>query len=128
MNSHYLIVLIAFLLGQALMTSIMVYFYQKEKNIKYHQALYTYMSAEVGYFIVGFITVLCLCFILSDFIDLSLTKEDLRSLKSRSWKENLQLYFKTSSFVAGCFAQAIAFKYREKGKKAVDNVGDKLVP
>ena len=54
MNKHYMVVLGAFLLAQLLMTSIMVYDYQKEKNIKYWNALGTYITAEIGYFVVGF--------------------------------------------------------------------------
>lgn len=127
MNSHYFIVIAAFLLAQALMTSIMVYNYQKEKNVSYGQSLLAYMKAEVGYFIIGFVGIISVCFLLSDFIDLSLTKHDLESLKDKNWKVLLQLYFKTSSFIIGGFIQYIAFKYREKGKAAIDQAADKIV-
>lgn len=126
MNSHYWIIILAFLLGQALMTSIVVYNYQKEKHIEYDHALITYMKAEVGYFIVGFIGILCVCFILSDFIDLNVTKEELKSLETITWKEKLQIYFKSSAFVIACFIQYIAFKFRDKGKVAIDNAIDKI--
>lgn len=120
MSKQYLIVFFAFLLAQLLITSIMVYNYQKEKNIAYGTALYTYLKAEVGYFIVGIIGIACVCFILSDWIDLSLTKHDLQSLEHRTFKQNLQLYFKTGSFVISSFIQYIAFTYRQKGKVAID--------
>lgn len=126
MNKHYLIVMIAFLLAQFLMTSIMVYNYQKEKNVSYDNALLTYLKSEIGYFIIGFIGIISVCFLLSDFIDLSLTKKDLQSIESKSWKENLQLYFKTSAFVIGGFIQYIAFTYRKKGKVAIDKMADKI--
>lgn len=125
MSKQYLIVFFAFLLAQLLMVSIMVYNYQKEKNIGYGMALYTYLKAEIGYFIVGFMGILCVCFILSDWIDLNLTKQDLESIVHRTLKENLQLYFKTGSFVISSFIQYIAFKYRERGKTAIDNVIEK---
>jgi hypothetical protein len=127
MNSHYINVLEAFLLAQLLITSIMVYLHQKEKSIKYGMALATYMKAEIGYFIVGVIGILCVIFLLSDFIDLAVTKEDLKSIKARNWKQNLQLYFKTGSFIISSFIQYIAFKYREKGKVAIDKAADKIV-
>jgi hypothetical protein len=128
MNKHYFIVLAAFLLAQALMASIMVYNYQKDKNIPYGQALYAYLKAEVGFFIIGLIGILGVCFLLSDYIDLSLTKADLVSQEKRTWKVVLQLYFKTCSFVLGGFIQYIAFIYKKKGKIAIDNAADKLVP
>jgi hypothetical protein len=126
MNQHYFIVLFAFLLGQMLMTSIQVYNYQKDLKIDYDKALVTYLKAEVGYFIVGLVGIICVCFILSDFIDLRVTKDDLKKIASRTWKENLQLYFKTSSFVIGCFIQFIAFKYKDKGKDAIDKAVNKI--
>jgi hypothetical protein len=113
-------------LGQALMTSIVVYNYQKEKQIDYFHSVITYMKAEIGYFIVGFIGILCVCFIVSDFIDLSVTREDLKSLEQRTWKENMQLYFKSSAFVVACFIQYIAFRFRDKGKDAIDKAIDKI--
>lgn len=126
MNQHYLTMIFAFLLGQSLITSIMVYNYQKDLHIDWLTAMKTYMKAEVGYFIVGFITVLCICFILSDFIDLSVTKADLQKVADKTWKENLQLYFKTASFILGSFAQYIAFKYKDKGKDAIDKAVTKI--
>lgn len=128
MNSHYIIVLLAFLLAQGLMTSIMVYNYQKEKHIKYREALFAYLEAELGYFIVGLVGIFCVLFVLSDFIDLSLTREELKNAPQKNWKVLMQLYFKTSSFIIGGFIQYIAFKYRDKGKKAIDDAADKVVP
>lgn len=128
MNKHYLIVIMAFLLAQALMTSIMVYNYQKEKDTTWWKSLTSYMRAEIGYFIIGLVGIVSVCFLLSDFIDLSLTKSDLENVKDKNWKVLLQLYFKTSSFIIGGFIQYIAFKYRDKGKVAIDKAAEKIVP
>lgn len=122
MSGQYVIVICAFLLAQILMTSIVVYRYQKDKDISYDKALITYLKAEVGFFIIGLIGVVSLCFILSDWIDLSLTKKDLLSIEHRTFKQNLQLYFKTSAFVLGGFIQYIAFVWRDKGKIAIDKI------
>jgi hypothetical protein len=127
MNKHYLIVLLAFLLAQALLASIMVYNYQKERKITWLDAMEAYLKAEIGYFIIGLIGILSVCFLLSDFIDLSLTKHDLENVAQKNWKVLLQLYFKTSSFIIGGFIQYIAFKYRDKGKTAIDKAADKIV-
>ena len=124
MNNPYAIVLLAFLLGQFLITSIVVYDYQKSSKINYFTALTTYLKAEVGFFIIGIIAILCVCFILSDFIDLNVTKDDLINLEHKSLKETMQIYFRTSAFILGSFIQYIAFKYRAKGKDAIDKIID----
>ena len=114
MNKHYLIMLLGFFLAQLLMVSIMVYNYQKEKDVPYLVALRTYLKAELGFFIIGLLGISSVLFILSDFIDLSVTKKDLLTIEGKSLKQNLQLYFKTASFVIGGFIQYIAFIYKKK--------------
>lgn len=123
---HYAEMLLAFALAQLLMAAIMVYDYQKEKNIDYHIALRTYFKAEVGYFIIGLLGISCVLFIVSDFVDLSITRKDLLTKESLNWKENLRLYFKTASLFVGGFVQYIAFVWKKKGKAAIDKVADKV--
>ena len=118
--------LLGFLLAQLLITSIMVYNYQKEKDVPYLVALRTYLKAELGFFIIGLLGISSVLFILSDFIDLSVTKKDLLTIEGRSLKQNLQLYFKTASIVIGGFIQYIAFIYKKKGKAAIDKLADKI--
>lgn len=126
MNSYYLIVFFGFILAQCLMASIQVYNYQKEKQIKYLDALAAYFKAELGYFIIGIIAISCVLFLISDYIDLSITKQDLKSMEHRTWKENLQLYFRTGSICIGAFVQYLAFKFKDKGKDAIDKAADKI--
>lgn len=128
MYAQYFQVFIAFVLAQSLMASIQVYNYQKEKSITYNLSMKTYFRAEMGYFIIGILAITCILFILSDFVDLSITREDLLSKEKLTWKENLRLYFKTSSLLIGGFVQYIAFVYKSKGKIAIDKIADKLVP
>lgn len=126
MNQHYWQVALAFIIAQLLMASINVYLYQQKIKIDYWAALKTYFSAELGYFIIGIFSILAIMFIMSDFIDLSVTRKDLLSKESLTWKENLQAYFKTCAFVVGAFVQYIAFKFKDKGKDAIDKASDKL--
>lgn len=128
MNKHYLMVWAAFLLAQALITSIMVYRDQKNKKIDWWPAMKSYCTAEFGFFVIGFIGIGCICFILSDFIDLSLTKEELLSREKQNWKVLLQVYFKTTSLVIGGFIQYISFTYKDRGSKLIDKAADKLLP
>jgi len=126
MSHPYLQLFFAFLIAQGAMASMNVYTYQKEKNIDYILALKTYFKAEVGYFIIGAFVIAAVCFIMPEFVDLHVTREDLLSKEKLSWKDTLQLYFKTSALGIGGFVQYIAFISRKKGKEAIDKVADKL--
>jgi len=116
MYIHYAMMFVGFVLAQLLITSIMVYHYQKEKNISYGSALTAYMKAEIGYFIIGVIGILVILFILSDYVDLSITRKDLLTKGGLTWKENLRLYFKSLSIFIGGMVQYIAFVYNKKAK------------
>lgn len=118
---HYVQLFFGFLIGQFLMMSLNVYDFQKKKDISYRNALAAYAAAEIGYFVIAGLGLIALLFILSDYIDLSVTKNDLKSLESLDWKQKLQLYFKTGSLFLGAFIQYLTFKFRSVGKKAIDN-------
>ena len=126
MNAQYLQVFAAFLLAQLLMMSIMVYNYQKEKNVDYIPSVKAYVRAEVGYFIIGIFGILVILFIMSDWVNLSVTKEDLLKVEKRSLKQNMQIYFKTTAIVVGAFIQYLAFTFKNKGKAAIDKIADKV--
>ena len=118
---HYVQLFFGFIIGQFLMMSLNVYDFQKKKDIAYRNALKAYATAEIGYFVIAGLGLIALLFILSDYIDLSVTKNDLKSLESLDWKQKLQLYFKTGSLFLGAFIQYLTFKFRSVGKKAIDN-------
>jgi hypothetical protein len=84
------------------------------------------MKAEIGYFIIGVFGIVSILFILSDFVDLSITRKDLLTKDGLNWKENLRLYFKTTSLFLGGFVQYIAFVWKKKGKDAIDKIADKV--
>lgn len=118
---QYIQLFFGFVLGQGLMMAMNVYSYQKDMHIEYKQALKAYTKAEIGYFVIAGIGLLVLLFIMSDFLDLTISKKDLRQLDVLNLKQKLQLYFKTGSVLFGMFIQFIAFKVRKTGKEAIDN-------
>lgn len=125
---HYVQLFFGFIIGQFLMMSLNVYDFQKKKDISYRNALAAYATAEIGYFVIAGIGLIALLFILSDYIDLNVTKNDLKSMDSLDWKQKLQLYFKTGSLVLGAFIQYLTFKFRSVGKKAIDNAVNSMQP
>lgn len=118
---QYIQLFFGVIIGQLLITTVMVYGYQKEKNITWGEALTVYVKAEIGYYVIAAVGLIAALFILSEFIDLSLKKEDLRSQTALSLKQKLQLYFKTGSLLLGMFIQYVVFKVKDKGKAAIDN-------
>lgn len=118
---QYIQLFFGFILGQSLMMAMNVYTYQKDMYIEYKQAVKAYAKAEVGYFIIAGIGLLVMLFVMSDFLDLTISKEDLKQLDVLNLKQKLQLYFKTGSVLLGMFIQFIAFKVRKTGKEAIDN-------
>lgn len=123
---HYIQLFLGVIIGQGLITSILVYNYQKELKIEYNKALSTYIHAEKGFYVIGMFMLIALLFVMSEFINLNVTKQDLTSVEAKNWKQNLQMYFKTTSLLVGMFVQYIAFKVRSVGKIAIDNAAAKM--
>jgi hypothetical protein len=122
--NNYLILLIAFILGQFLYTAITVYNLQKDKNIAYLPSLKAYASKEAGGYIVAILGLLVLMFILSDFIDINTQRKDLPEVLSI--KQKIIFYFRTSATFFGVFAQHIIFVAFKKGKRAIEKEDAKI--
>lgn len=123
--NNYVVVVLAFLLGQFITTSVVVYNMQKEKQVSYMNALTAYLKAETGWFIIGFAAISCIMFIMSDYVDLNIKKADLINKENLSYKESLIVYFRTSALFVGTFAQLLAFKFLKKGKEKIAEFEDK---
>lgn len=124
MNNYYFLSIIGFIAAQAFMASLMVYLYQKEKDIKYGSALKIYFDAEIGWFVIALCGLFVVLFILPDIINLDIKKEDLKNKVVISWKEKAQLYFRLTVVFVGAFVQYIGFKFRKTGKAAIDKAVD----
>ena len=118
---YYIQAFVGLMLGMALMASINIYFFQQKKDITWMNAARAYWVAEIGFYVVGMFGAAVVLFIMSEFIDLNITKEDLRHKESITAKENIQKHFKTVMAFIGMFIQYIAFQVRKRGKTAIDN-------
>lgn len=117
---HYIQLFFGLIIGQALMTALNVYQYQKNRQIEYNTALQVYVRAEKGYYVIAIVSIIAALFVLSEFINLSVTKDEIRSLDHKTFKDNLRLYFKTGALVLGLVLQYAAFALRTVGKVAID--------
>lgn len=118
---YYIQMMSGFIFGQLFFMAICSYFIQKKlPNIDYFAAFKVYFKAEFGGFVVAISFVFLLLFVLSDFIDLTLTRQELLEKKETLTKfELIQKYFKSFSAVLGIFGQIIPFIALKKGLKAI---------
>lgn len=121
--NNYVIMVIAFFIGQNLYTAITVYNLQKNKSVGYWDALKAYVKKEIGGYIVALAGLAGLMFIISDFIDPSFKHQDS---DVSTWAGKVQAYFRTSMLAFGVFAQHLIFVAFKKGKKAIEKVEDKI--
>lgn len=124
--NNYLTIVVAFIIGQFIYTSITVYNLQNGKDIDYWKAYGAYLRKETGWFIVAIAGLCGVLFILSDFINLDIKKADLVNKETLSAKEKIVLYFRTSALLLGMFIQHVVFKVYKKGKEEVEKVNDKI--
>lgn len=121
--SNYFIMLLAFILGQALYTAITAYNIQKTMTIGWWVAVKAYVKKETGGYVVAIIGLAVLMFIITDFVDPSFNKADA---DISTWKGKLVAYFRTAMIGFGCFAQHLIFVAFKKGKKAIEKEEDKI--
>jgi hypothetical protein len=121
---YYLLLWLAVLLGQFFVSTITVWIDQRNNpKIDYMQALKVYYRKEVGTYLVIFSFTLLLTFILSDWMDLSATRQELMTIAERNKFEEAQIRFRTYATCYGVFAQLIALFFFKGGRNAVKQFG-----
>lgn len=117
---YYTLMIIAFIIGQFIYTTLTVYNLQKDRDIEYGKALAIFVSKELGGYLVAIGGLCGVLFILSDYIDPGITRADLLNKESLTFKEQLVVYYRTASLAAGVFSQHLIYRFYNKGKKAID--------
>ncbi len=123
---YYILLILAVILGQTFVAAVASWVYQrKNENIGYGKALNLYLAKEIGTFAVILSFTGIILFILSDWMDMTATKEILRSKEKLTRFEQAQSVFRTVAVVYGVFAQWIALLFFKAGKKAIETYGTK---
>lgn len=117
---HYLWLFAGVIIGQGLWTSVNVYRYQIDKHIEWWPAMKAYWKASQGLYIIGATGLLALLFIMSEFVNLDATRDEMLKGDLEDWKKKVITYFKTCSVFLGMFIQVIIFKFEKRGKEAID--------
>lgn len=121
---YYLILIAATIIGQTFTAAFLSWKYQLTNDlIEYPKAFKIYLHKNVGTFSVIVSFTLMLLFALSDWMDMSMTKQQLLSIEKRTRFQEAQLKFRTVALFYGVFAQGIASLFYKGGELAIKNYG-----
>lgn len=121
---YYLILIAAVIIGQAFTAAYLSWKYQTANDlIDYPKAFKLYVNKNIGTFAVIVTFTLIVLFILSDWMDMTMTKQQLLSLEKRTRFQEAQLKFRTVAIGYGVFAQWIASLAYKGGELAIKNYG-----
>lgn len=124
--NNYLILFVAFLLGQIGYASVSIYIIQRNlPGITYWEAVTQYFKKEVGSFVMAAAGWAIVMFIFPDFFDTSVSRADLLNKDTLTLKERMVLYLRASATGLGMFIQHILYVAFKKGKKAIHDYADK---
>lgn len=121
---YYLLLIAAVIIGQTFTAAYLSWKYQTANDlIDYKKAFTIYVQKNIGTFAVIVTFTLMLLFVLSDWMDMTMTKQQLLSLEKRTRFQEAQLKFRTVAIAYGVFAQAIASLLYKGGELAIKNYG-----
>lgn len=123
---YYFILIAAVILGQSFQAAIAAWISQRKNDkIDYWKALKLYFRNEVGAFVVIFTFTMLVMFVLSDYMDLTKSRDELIAKGELNRFEQAQKFFRTVAVLYGVFAQWLAYLFYKGGRKAVENYGSK---
>lgn len=121
---YYLILIAAVIIGQTFTAAYLSWKYQNANDlIDYPKAFKIYIHKNIGTFAVIVAFTLMLLFVLSDWMDMTLSKAELLSITKRTRFQEAQLKFRTVAIAYGVFAQGIASLFYKGGEVAIKNYG-----
>jgi hypothetical protein len=124
---YHLLLLVSVLLGQLLVGAIAVYYYQsKNPHINYRKAVQVYLMKSVPVYSVIIAITLIAMFLLSDYMDLNLTRADLVAKGKLTKFEIAQMNFRLIAVCFGISAELIANIVYKGVRIAIIDYGKKL--
>lgn len=126
MIKYISLLIVAVFLAQAFIAAFAVYYQQlKNPNIDYWKAVQLYFKANKGRYILVAVCVLIVSFVLSDYMNLELTRQELLA---KGWKEltrteQIQVRFKSYGIGLGAFIEIIAVLLYKAGFKSIVDFG-----
>jgi hypothetical protein len=82
---------------------------KKNADLSFRDALTLYFSKETAAFAFGFVMFCAALFMLPDFINMDITKEDLRNMEAAKWKTILINFLRGVSVLFGYLCQNLGY-------------------
>lgn len=121
---YYLILIVAVFFGQMFVSSIAIYYYQLQNdNLDYFTAAKIYMKKQMAVFFIIFWLTILILFILSDWMNLTLTRVELLSRAKLTRLETIQSIFRSIAAIYGIGAQWVALLIFKGTRNAIINYG-----
>ena len=108
--SNYLIIVIGWILGQAAYAFKKSWDIQKSNStVSLKQALKMHFTKESAAFAFGTVVLIIGIFVSADFINLDISKEELKNMEAVKWKIYLVNFLRTASVVFGYLCQHLGY-------------------
>jgi hypothetical protein len=108
--NNYVVIVLGWLLGQAAYACKKSWDIQrKNENTDFKNALKMHFSKETASFAFASIMLLIGLFVITDFVDLDVTKEDLKNTEAAKWKVYLINFLRTSTVLFGYICQNLGY-------------------
>ncbi len=124
--NNYVILALGWILGQAAYLCVKSWDIQKKnESVDFKHALSLLFSKETAAWFFGFVMLLIIMFVLSDFIDLNITKEDVKNMEVAKWKVYLINFQRTVAVVFGFVCQRFGYAFFGRTEKILKDRAEK---
>jgi len=124
--NNYIILVIGWFLGQAAYACKKSWEIQRNNiKITFKQALQMHFTKETASFAFGFVMLLIALFVLPNFINMDVTKDDLKNLEAAKWKVYFINFLNCISIVFGYLCQNIGWFLFGKSEKILQSQAQK---
>jgi hypothetical protein len=123
---YYLQLLMGVVLAQTFVGCMITFYYKRNHpEVPYTKAWNLYFTREVGTFAVILSFLAMIMFAMPDWLDTTLTREDLLAKEKLTKFEAIQIKFRTWTAGVGGFLQWIAIFFFKGGRNAIENYAAK---
>ena len=124
--NNYVVLIIGWILGQAAYAFKKSWEIQRNKSaVSFADALKMHFTKETASFAFGFVMLLIGVFVLPNFINMDLTKEDLKNMEAAKWKVYFINFLNVVAVVFGYLCQNLGWFFFGKSEKLLQQQATK---
>ncbi len=98
---------------------------RKNPDVDFKHALKMHFSKETASFVFGAVMLTLGLFVVTDYVDLDITKQDLKNAEVSKWKGIIITYLRTSSVVFGYICQNLGYFMFGRSEKILRDRAEK---